>query len=231
MMRNKAALILILAASLFLTSCFSDDPLVGIRRLARSSDQLKQEEASELYQEVIDTLTAAYAGNAGINKALGERLMFNQQFKPAIKHLETAAAIDTSDGNLFFWLGVCYVNLYKSESNQSYLVQAEQNYKTAYALSPGQADLLYSYAHLLVFALKEYNKATDLLEEYVTKTDDKDGWFLLGRTYFLKGNLKESYDAYNELYRMENRLSKAEKEALDEHIFTIRSELEKGLTR
>lgn len=229
---NMKKMFLIFIAVILFAGCIYKDPLGEIRRLARSSDIQKKIDASKDYKLAIDTLVKAYSSLGGLNKEIGQKLMFQKNYKGAIKHLEIAKDIRNDDANIYFWLGVCYVNLYKIENDQKYIDTAEDNYKTAMRLNPDQMDLLYSYAHLLVFGKKDYEKAKDLLVKYIyelnpgLKTPDPKAYFLLGRVYYELGDYIKAYDTYNELYRFEKQLTKEEKERLEEFIFTTRRMIE-----
>ncbi|MCK4797804.1 MAG: hypothetical protein KAT05_10495, partial [Spirochaetes bacterium] len=108
----KRIVILFLFASIFMTtSCIQKDPLSAIRRLARSSDIQKKQEAAKQYELAVDTLVKAYASLGSLNKAVGEKLMFQKNYRNAIKHLEIARDIRNEDANVYHWIGVCYVNL------------------------------------------------------------------------------------------------------------------------
>lgn len=224
--------IFMLSMIVLLFSCIYKDPLGEIRRLARSSDINTKLEASKDYKLAIDTLVKAYASLGGLNKQVGEKLMFQKNYKGAIKHLEVAKDIRNEDANVYFWLGVCYINLYKIENDRGHLIKAEDNYKTAMRLKPNQMDLLYSYAHLLVYGNKDYNKAKELLIKYIYelnpgfKTPDPKAYFLLGRIYYELGDFIKAYDTYNEIYRFKKQLTKEEKDSLEDFIFTTRRMIE-----
>ena len=187
--RVKKILIIFIIAYIFLfTNCIKKDPLDGIRKLARSSDIQKKQEAARDYQLAIDTLVKAYASSGSLNKAVGEKLMFQKNYQNAIKHLEIARDIRNEDANVYYWLGVCYVNLYKIENNSSYIIKAEKNYKIALKLMPDHMDILYSYAHLLIYGKQDYKNGIQVLKKYIYElnpkkiTPDPKAFFLLGRS-------------------------------------------------
>ena len=244
---KKHFFLILLLSGLLLPSCFiKKDPLLEIRRIARSSDLKKKEEAAELYQQVIDTMVEAYISMGSLNKAIGEKLMMQRYYEKAIEHLEMAREIRTDDANIYFWLGVCYVNLYKNGNDKSNLIKAENNYETAIKLLPGYMDALYSYAQLLFYAKEDYEKSVEILNEYLyglspkTKelkeamekrgedtsnfvnpkinNPDIKAYFLLGRAYYMLENYKEAYNTYQKIYSYKNKLTNEEKSKLDEFI-------------
>ena len=64
------------------------DPLIPIRRLARSDDLAKKMEASRDYQQVINVLRDAYKSNAGLCKDIGRALMMDRQFENALEYFQ-----------------------------------------------------------------------------------------------------------------------------------------------
>ena len=244
---KKYIFLILLLSILLLPSCLvKKDPLLEIRRIARSSDLKNKEEASELYKEAIDTMVEAYISLGSLNKAIGEKLMLQQYYEKAIEHLEMAREIRTEDANIYFWLGVCYVNLYKNGNDNSYLEKAENSYQTAIKLLPGYMDALYSYAQLLFYAKEDYEKTVEILNEYLyglspkskelkkamensgedTSTfvnpkinnPDINAYFLLGRAYYMLQDYKSAYDTYQKIYSYKNKLTNEEKSKLDEFI-------------
>lgn len=217
----KKSFIIIILLYICLTGCTKSDPLREIKRMARSNDLKKKQEASKYYKIAIDTLFNAYKSMGSLNKAVGEKLMFSGNYKGAIEHLTVARDVRNNDGNVYHWLGVCYVNLYKIEENETYLLDAQSNYEIAYRLLPDSLDVIYSYAHLLVYGKNDYEKAIELLNRYINElstTPDKKVYFLLGRIYYLNENYRKAYQTFNELYRYKKKLSKEEKNALQEFI-------------
>ncbi len=219
----KNYLILISLIILICTGCINRDPLAEIRKLANSQEIQEKQEAAEQYKIAIDTLVEAYRSLGGLNKAIGEKLMINKSYKEAIKHFEIAKDIRNDDPNIYFWLGVCYVNLYKVEGNKEYLVEAEKSYKIALIIKPEQMDILYGYAHLLVYGKNDYNEALNVLKKYMElkpflSKPDLNAYFLLGRIYYLLEDYKSSYETYNKIYEYKNNLTKDQKNKLDEFI-------------
>ncbi|MCK4796294.1 MAG: hypothetical protein KAT05_02870, partial [Spirochaetes bacterium] len=167
-----------------------------------------------------------------LNKAVGEKLMFQKNYRNAIKHLEIARDIRNEDANVYHWIGVCYVNLYKIEGKDSYLTESEKNYKIALKIVPDHMDVLYSYAHLLAYGKKDYHKAVEILNKYIYEinpihqTPDPNAYFLLARVYYMLGDFQNAYNTYNEIYRYKKKLTKEEKEKLDEFIIITRGKIE-----
>lgn len=218
----KKSIILIIILILIFTGCKKRDPLDRIKQLAKVDIQKKQEDSKE-YKEAIDTIVDAYRSMGGLNKSVGEYLMTNRSYKEAIKHLEIARDLRNDDVNIYYWLGICNMNLYKIEGNNEYLIDAEKNYQTALRIIPEQMDILYGYAHLLVYGKNDYNEAVDILKKYMGLSQfkskpDPNAYFLLGRVYYLLEDYKSAYDTYNKIYDFRKNLSKEQKNKLDEFI-------------
>lgn len=227
MVKKIGLLVILISFSLF--SCFVSDPLFQIRRLARSNSLDKKNEALGQYKKAIDTLVDAYREYASLNKEVANRLMFNKQFLPAIKHLDTARDLNSNDSEIYYWLGVCYINLYKTKKDVDLLNKAEENYKIAMNISPNYPELLYSYAQLLIYAKNDYKKAISVLSMYLDLNDDDnpdtikdpDGYFLLARAYYLDKQFEEAKRIYGILSDMESLLTTKQKKALDNNIFIL----------
>ena len=102
-------------------------------------------------------------------------------------------------------------------------VLAEKHYEIALRIMPEHLDILYSYAHLLVYGKSEYKKAEEILKKYIQlgpiklKPDPK-AYFLLGRVYYLMKDFENAYKTYNKILDFKKNLTKEEKEKLDEFI-------------
>lgn len=222
---------MLLLAVFFLTiSCFND-PLAGIKRLARSSDIEKKKQAGREYEEAINTLVQAYSSYAGVNKDVGRRLMLENHHKPALEHLKKAVEIRNNDAELYYWIGVCYANLSRIENDAGYRLDAKYYYEIALNLTPTNKAFLYSYAHLLVFGLEDYVKAEEILYKYVYElhTQDIEGYMLLGRTYYMLGfnsqsrNLEREY--FNKAYNVYQKIHEKKKNLTDDQL----KQLEKNI--
>ncbi|HOV13617.1 MAG TPA: hypothetical protein PK771_04985 [Spirochaetota bacterium] len=219
--------ILFLFGMFFLTSCFNSDPLFPIRRLSRNEDLAKKEEASNYYKQAIDVMVEAYSSYAGLNRDIGIKLLNRQEYKMAIKHLEISLNIKNNDSSAFYWLGVCYVNLYKIEKNRDYLDLAEKNYTFAINVTPENKEYLYALAQLQFYGFENYEKAIEILKNLIfnLNADTKENYFLLARGYYMIGDYKSAYQTYNEIYKFKKQLSKIEKEKLEEFIQITRGNM------
>ncbi len=208
-----------------LTGCFNSDPLFPIRRLSRNEDLSKKEEASSYYKQAIDVMVDAYSSYAGLNRDVGIKLLKRQEYKPAIKHLEISTSIKNNDGSAYYWLGVCYVNLYKIEKDAEFLTMADKNYNIALNITPNNKEYLYAYAQLLFYGFEDYDKAIEVLKNLIfnLNADVKENYFLLARGYYMIGDYKAAYQTYNEIYKFKNKMTKQEKEKLEEFIQITRS--------
>ena len=218
----KKGLILIIVFILIFTSCLRRDPLARIKRLTKIDIEKKQKESRE-YKEAIDTIVEAYRSMGGLNKSIGEYLMINKSYKEAIKHLEIAKQIRNEDANIYFWIGVCNVNLYKIEGNEDYLSEAEKNYEIALKIMPEHLDILYGYAHLLVYGKNDYKRAEVVLKKYIElkqirSKPDPNAYFLLGRVYYLMGDYYNAYETFDRILKFKKDLSDEQKDKLDEFI-------------
>ncbi|MCG8570057.1 MAG: hypothetical protein MJB14_07930 [Spirochaetes bacterium] len=211
---------------LILTSC-SRDPLAEVRRIAISKKTENKEEAAKHYDTVIETLTKAYASNGLLNKELGRRLMLEKQFQPAIKHFLIAKDIRSDDSWIYYWIAVCYANLFKIEKNLEDLDYAEKYYQIALNLKPNEKEFLYGYASLLVFGKENYIQAIDILKNLIFQLQYKDpnAYFLLGRSYFILGMYADAYQIYGDIYQFEKMLTDDQKTKLAEFIETTRGKL------
>lgn len=211
--------IFFLFISILITSCYSDR-LQPIRALARSSDLDKKEEASQLYKEAIRTLVNAYSSSAGLNKTIGKQLTTSGFFEKALEHLQTAREIKNTDEEIYHYIAICYVNLYKIDKSPEKLSLAKENYQYALNLSPNSRGILYDYAQLLVFGTQEYSLAIETLNHYLydLNTEDKNGYFLLGRSLFAIGEYNKAYQVFTSIYQFEKNLTTEEKETLQEFI-------------
>lgn len=219
----KKSLIFIIILILIFTGCsLRRDPLARIKRLTKIDIEKKEKDAAEL-KKTLDIIVEAYSSLGGLNKQIGEYLMLHKNYKEAIKHLDMAKQIRNEDANIYYWLGVCNVNLYKIEGLNEYLSDAENNYQIALRIMPEHLDILYGYAHLLVYGKNDYKEAEKILKKYIElepikiKPDPK-AYFLLGRVYYLMEDYKSAYDTFNEILKFKSSLTKEEKEKLDEFI-------------
>lgn len=236
---KKIKLIIFLIIIIFSSSCIKKDPLLEIKRMARSSMKKKPEEqiadkkaAVKQYELAIDTLVNAYINMGSLNKEVGERLMFRKDYNDAIKHLEIAKDIRNDDAEIYHWLGVCNVNLYKVGNNMDNLLKAEEYYETALRISPNYKEAMYSYSHLLFYGKQDYEKAIEILKKYIFETTEKQiknkkekiqstdpkAYFLLARAYYTIGEYKKAYEIYTEIENIKKYLTKDEKEKLKEFI-------------
>lgn len=218
----KKSLIFIIVLILIFTGCLRRDPLARIKRLTKAEIQKKEMDAEEL-KKTIDIIVEAYSSMGGLNKQIGEYLMLHKSYKEAIKHLELAKQIRNDDANIYYWLGVCNVSLYKIEGNKDYLLEAERNYETALRIMPEHLDILYGYAHLLVYGKNDYENAEKILKKYIELEPiklkpDPNAYFLLGRVYYMMGDFRNAYETYNKILQFKKSLTKEEKEKLDEFI-------------
>ncbi len=222
---KKICFSLFLFISFILFSCYSPDPLFQIRRLAHSEDLAKKQEASLYYRQAIDTLVNAYSSLGGINKEIGQRLMMSREYLPAIKHLEIARDIRNNDSTIYYWLAVCYVNLYKIEKDPKYFELIEKNYTISLNLTPNNKEVLYSYAQFLVFGKEDYLTAIDVLKKLIIELKNNpmpDAYFLLGRAYYMIEDYENSLKTYETIYTFQKILTKEQKEKLEEFIMTVR---------
>jgi|GEM_PF-1298830 len=82
--------------------------------------------------------------------------------------------------------------------------------------------LLDEYIYGLSPKLRELKKLKEEKgEEFVNpkiKNPDPEAFFLLGRAYYLAGDYKSAYQTFNQLYEFKSKLSKEQKNKLDEFI-------------
>lgn len=215
-MKILSKLILFTLLSSVVISC-SPDRLKPIRKLARSQNLEKKEEAALLYKEAVSTLVNAYSSSAGLNKTIGKQLLIKGAYKKALEHLEQSRDIINNDFETYHCIAICHVNLYKINRNKEHLIKAKENYKYALNISPDRPGVLYDYAQLLVFGTEEYQEAVNILTHYIykLKTQDKNGYFLLGRSLFLLGEYDKAYEVYSSIYNFEKELTAEEKTSLD----------------
>ncbi len=215
----KKYLIFTIIFILLITGCLRRDPLGRIKQLTKNDIQKKEKDAAEL-KKTIDIIVEAYSSLGGLNRQIGEYLMLHKSYKEAIKHLDIAKQIRNDDATIYYWLGVCNVSLYKIEGLKEYLLEAEKNYKIALKLMPEHLDILYAYAHLLVYGKNDYEEAEKILKKYIQlgpikiKPDPK-AYFLLGRVYYQLGDFRKAYETYNEILNFKKSLTKEEAEQLD----------------
>ena len=215
-MKILSKLILFTLLSSVVISC-SPDRLKPIRKLARSQKLEKKEEAALLYKEAVSTLVNAYSSSAGLNKTIGKQLLIKGAYEKALEHLEQSRDIINNDFETYHCIAICHVNLYKINRNKEHLIKAKENYKYALNISPDRPGVLYDYAQLLVFGTEEYQEAVNILTHYIykLKTQDKNGYFLLGRSLFLLGEYDKAYEVYSSIYNFEKELIAEEKTSLD----------------
>lgn len=215
-MKILSKLILFTLLSSVVISC-SPDRLKPIRKLARSQNLEKKEEAALLYKEAVSTLVNAYSSSAGLNKTIGKQLLIKGAYEKALEHLEQSREIINNDFETYHCIAICHVNLYKINRNKEHLIKAKENYKYALNISPDRPGVLYDYAQLLVFGTEEYQEAVNILTHYIykLKTQDKNGYFLLGRSLFLLGEYDKAYEVYSSIYNFEKELTAEEKTSLD----------------
>ncbi len=212
-------ILLILTISMFI-GCYGN-PNKSIDRLARSGKLEDKEQASKEYKDAISYLFDAYSSYAGLNRDIGYRLMIQQFYKPAIEHFKVATNLKSSDATAYFWMGICYANLYKETKELEYLEETEKYYKIAMNITPDNKEFIYAYAQLLVFSLNRYDEAIAVLKDYVynlTKEMEPRGYLLLARAYYMAEDYENSFKTYNEMYKFKKKLTKKELEQLDEFV-------------
>jgi tetratricopeptide (TPR) repeat protein len=238
---NRIILMFTLAAITVVSSCFQD-PLYGIRRISRSENLEKKEEASMLYRQAIDTLVDAYSSYSGLNRDIGLRLMNKQEYEPAIKHLEIAVSIKNNDSSAYFWLASCYSHLYKIRKEAPLMVNAEKNFKIAIGLTPDNREYHYLYAQFLIFIKEDYAEAVRVINQHIEDmvkkaenlsdkkrkihpSQDPNLYLLLGRAYYMQAQYTDALNTFNDLYQSEMRLTKDQKSKLEEFILQTRKML------
>jgi len=211
---------IILLLTFILFSC-EKDPLSHIKRLAKSQDPSKKEQAVKAYDKVIKTTLEAYDRSAGLHKDLGHKLLMNNNYEPAIVHLMKSFEIKNNDAAVAYDLAVCNVNLFKiRKTDMFYLTEADKYYNIALNITPKNKGYLYSYAQLLVFGSMDYLKAIEVLNKilYELNTIDIDSYFLLGRAYYMSGDYANANKIYSEMYNYEKKLNKKQRRQLDNFI-------------
>ncbi len=222
---------------ILITGCgWYGDPLKGVRRIANSAvrklgtedDIQKKLEASEYYKVAINTLVEAYKAHGGINKDIGRQLMSNQDFVQAIKHFEIALEDRITDSDIYYWLGICYGNVYKINRDSLDLVKAEANYHKAINLAPTNKDILYGYAHMLYYLKGDNTESIEVLRALVTLMSSvpyPEAYFLLGRIYYEESRYSDALNIYLELLKYNNMLNSVQKEKLEGFIVQTRTQL------
>lgn len=219
-MKKLLPLLSIVALLTVLTGC-NADPLEGIRRVARSSNIKDKEKAAGYYKKATDLLIEAYASEGGLNKEIGRRLIYNKnpQFRNAIKHLTIAKDIISTDAEIYFLLGLAHTNMYRIEDLPEDIFAAKRYYEAALRLTPDNKEYLYAYAQLLVFGVENYPKAVEVLEKYLslfklnTKGERKmaiQGYFLLGRSYYMLDMDDKAYQIYNDALEYKDDMTSKE---------------------
>jgi tetratricopeptide (TPR) repeat protein len=214
--------LLILVIFLFI-GCYRN-PTDSIQRLARSDKLEDKEKASNEYKKVINYMFDIYSSYAGLNRDIGYRMMIHQFYKPAIEHFKIAINLKSNDASSYFWIGLCYANLYKDTKEMEFLEEVEKYYTTALNITPNNKEYIYAYCQLLVFSLNRYDEAIEILKNYVynlTNEMEPKGYLLRARTYYMVEDYESSFKAYNEIYnKFQKKLSKLELEQLNEFIRT-----------
>lgn len=219
---KKLLPLLSIAALLVLLSGCNADPLEGIRRIARSTDIKDKEKAANYYKKAADILIETYASQGGLNKDIGRRLIYNKnpQFRNAIKHLNIAKDIISTDAEIYYLLGIAHANMYRLENLPDDVFTAKRHYETALRMTPNNKEYLYAYAQVLVFGIEDYHKAVEVLEKYVYqfKVPDYNAYFLLGRSYYMLNMDGKAYQVYNDALEFKEHMTKKELTALYEFI-------------
>ncbi|MBN2546033.1 MAG: hypothetical protein JXB50_09570 [Spirochaetes bacterium] len=242
---------ILLALSFLLAGCdYIGDPLFPIKRMARSNKIDKKAEAGLYYDKAVKILTDAYKLNASLNKDVGKKLMFQGNFSNALKHLEIARDMKSEDSDIYYWMGICYVNLYKINKSslnlnitqeerdkiEFYLTEAEKNYLASINLAPSFKEVYYSYAHLLVYAKVDYEKAKVILHKYLYEINPKmdvpdvKAMFLLGHVYYALEDYKSAYETYDRIYQFKKSLDKSDLLKLDQYIQDTGKQIEDNKT-
>ena len=200
--------------------CYAN-PNKAIQKLAKSDKLEDKEKASNEYKTAINYMFDAYSSYAGLNRDIGYRLMIQQFYKPAIEHFKIATNLKNSDASSYFWMGVCYANLYKNTKEREFLEEAEKYYNIALNIMPNNRELIYAYSQLLIFSLNRYDEAIEFLKDYVynlTNGMEPKGYFLLARAYYMVEDYESSFRTYNEMYKFKKKLTKSELEQLNEFV-------------
>ncbi|MBR6061953.1 MAG: hypothetical protein IKP67_07740, partial [Spirochaetales bacterium] len=163
----KKLTLLLIIGIVSLTGC-SRDPLLPIRRLARSDDLAKKMEASRDYQQVISILRDAYKSNAGLCKDIGRALMMDRQFENALEYFSEAVKTRSTDSTLYYWMAVCYVNRFKADRSPATMAIVYEYYEKSLNLMPNNKEVLYEFAQFLVFGAENYPRAIEVLQQDLT---------------------------------------------------------------
>lgn len=211
--------LLMLCIVISLLSC-NRDRLAPIRALSRSAQLSEKQQAADDYKEAIRLLVNAYQSSGSLNKAVGIQLAKSSSFEKGLEHLTIAKEILSRDEQVYQYIAICHVNLYKVNKDINHLTLAKENYQYALNINPNAGSVLYDYSQLLIFGLEDYTTAVQVLSHYLYTVGikDKDGYFLLGRAYYMLGEYNKAYQAFTTIYDYEDELSDEEKSQLEEFI-------------
>ena len=226
----KKLTLLLIIGIVSLTGC-SRDPLLPIRRLARSDDLAKKMEASRDYQQVISILRDAYKSNAGLCKDIGRALMMDRQFENALEYFSEAVKTRSTDSTLYYWMAVCYVNRFKADRSPATIAIVYEYYEKSLNLMPNNKEVLYEFAQFLVFGAENYPRAIEVLQQDLTLLGSNfsaDPYFLLGRAYYLSGEYDAALRIYHQILDNKTSLSKEQISRAEEFIDTTRMMLTGG---
>ncbi len=207
------------------------DPLIPIRRLARSDDLAKKMEASRDYQQVINVLRDAYKSNAGLCKDIGRALMMDRQFENALEYFQESVKTRSTDSTLYYWMAVCYVNRFKVDRSPATMATVHEYYEKSLNLMPNNKEVLYEFAQFLVFGAENYPRAIEVLQQNLTLLGSNfsaDTYFLLGRAYYLSGEYDAALRIYHQILDNKTSLSKEQISRAEEFIDTTRMMLTGG---
>lgn len=170
-------------------------------------NQLKYEEALEVYTNCLNNFSRINAGDTEVLKARGNVYYLLKKYKESNEDYIDAIRFDAQDSNALYYIALNYYYLNDDESAEIYFDKAAQSNKLYAADIYNEAGVLYYNSNLYALAESYYNKALKANTDYFL------GYYNLGLLYRKEKNFekaiaklnialslnKESADALNEL--------------------------------
>jgi tetratricopeptide (TPR) repeat protein len=115
--------------------------------------------------------------------------MNKKDYNKAIELLREAGKIDTTNSDIFYYIGVC-------ESYKANLKKAEDAFRKVISIDSTNEDAYFNLGMTLIKG-KNYQGAIETLKEAVKiNPEDSEAWSFLGSIYLTKKRYQESVDAY-----------------------------------
>jgi len=173
-----------------------------------SKERIKElEKGIERYTEEVNRTVKASAEIGIYYRMLGLEYIRLKMYDKALESLKKAISYYPENPVLFYYSGICSGQMAKSEINKKIQLdmfkKAAAYYRRAVALNDSYTDAQYALAVLYVFELNRPFDALGVLEKIVKRNpENTEAGFLLARTDFMMGKVRDAIDRYNQIIKI-----------------------------